>query len=251
MTNTFMRGIMKIRQSSVVFAAALIAAVSGPPVLAQQEGVKVHGHWTLDVRNPDGTLAASRDFENALVTSAAVGQGEFALASVLAGTARAINWQIFLTNFSSATPDDWSGRFPAALYSGIMPCRSDYPCVIMDPADTTSDLSSIFDTFRNLKFGVSSDTGAAGDLLPPGVFVKPHALVLVGTANASRDGQIGGVSTSFLPCKVGSLQGEDGCTNYDYRTFSQAFVKDANGTPKPLIVSAGQIIQVRVVISFS
>ena len=29
--------------------------------------IKVHGHWVINVRNPDGTLADHRDFENSLV----------------------------------------------------------------------------------------------------------------------------------------------------------------------------------------
>ena len=30
------------------------------------EGIKVHGHWTIEVRNPDGTLVTHREFENSL-----------------------------------------------------------------------------------------------------------------------------------------------------------------------------------------
>jgi hypothetical protein len=32
-----------------------------------QEGIKVHGHWVIEVRNPDGSLASHTEFENALV----------------------------------------------------------------------------------------------------------------------------------------------------------------------------------------
>jgi len=28
----------------------------------------VHGHWTIDVREPDGTLVSHNEFENALVS---------------------------------------------------------------------------------------------------------------------------------------------------------------------------------------
>jgi hypothetical protein len=34
------------------------------------EGIKVHGHWTIEVRNPDGSLVTHREFENSLVPSA-------------------------------------------------------------------------------------------------------------------------------------------------------------------------------------
>jgi len=39
------------------------AAASGP-----QEGIKVHGNWVIEVKNPDGTLADRREFKNALIT---------------------------------------------------------------------------------------------------------------------------------------------------------------------------------------
>jgi hypothetical protein len=32
----------------------------------KHEGIKVHGHWTVEVRNPDGGLVTHREFENAL-----------------------------------------------------------------------------------------------------------------------------------------------------------------------------------------
>src|SRR2546423_15522419 len=38
------------------------------PGRGQQEGIKVHGHWTIEVRNPDGTLVTHREFENALTS---------------------------------------------------------------------------------------------------------------------------------------------------------------------------------------
>jgi hypothetical protein len=33
---------------------------------AKPEGIKVHGHWIIDIRNPDGSLATHREFENSL-----------------------------------------------------------------------------------------------------------------------------------------------------------------------------------------
>ena len=30
------------------------------------EGIQVHGHWIIEVKNPDGTLAERREFDNAL-----------------------------------------------------------------------------------------------------------------------------------------------------------------------------------------
>ena len=43
------------------------------------EGIKVHGHWTIEVHNPDGTLATHREFENSLLPT---GAAYFATCSV-------------------------------------------------------------------------------------------------------------------------------------------------------------------------
>lgn len=56
------------------------------------EGIKVHGHWLIDVRNPNGTLAEHRDFENAYVGN---------LPAVLAGQVSIGGWQIALLGSAS------------------------------------------------------------------------------------------------------------------------------------------------------
>ena len=77
-------------------ALVLIAVLSHAPAFAQsdgagQEGIKVHGDWTLTVRNPDGTIAAVHEFKNALsVTTGADG----VLARLLLGTASTGQWSI-------------------------------------------------------------------------------------------------------------------------------------------------------------
>jgi hypothetical protein len=45
--------------------------ISDKPSGGPREGLKVHGHWTIDVRNADGTLASHREFENSLQASGA------------------------------------------------------------------------------------------------------------------------------------------------------------------------------------
>ena len=64
----------------------------------QHEGIKVHGHWTIEVRNPDGAVINHREFENSLQSS-----GGIALASILAGAASPGMWEIRL-NGSASTP---------------------------------------------------------------------------------------------------------------------------------------------------
>ncbi len=42
------------------------SSASPAPQGGPQEGVKVHGRWTIEVRDPDGTLVSRREFENLL-----------------------------------------------------------------------------------------------------------------------------------------------------------------------------------------
>ena len=51
---------------------------------AKADGIKVHGHWKIDVRDPDGKLVSQTEFENALTTNDPnAASGDFALAALL------------------------------------------------------------------------------------------------------------------------------------------------------------------------
>lgn len=57
-------------QRAGVTGAAMAEATSEPSAeLQEQAGIKVHGHWTIEVRNPDGSLASRTEFDNALAAS--------------------------------------------------------------------------------------------------------------------------------------------------------------------------------------
>jgi hypothetical protein len=58
---------------------------ANPEKRAKGEGIQVHGHWTIEVRDPDGTLKAHREFENSLVGVGA-GNGADLLTGLLLGT---------------------------------------------------------------------------------------------------------------------------------------------------------------------
>jgi hypothetical protein len=53
---------------SVSCAAAISLVLAVTPAFTQPSGapggIKVHGEWTLSVRNPDGSLAAVHEFKN-------------------------------------------------------------------------------------------------------------------------------------------------------------------------------------------
>jgi len=64
------------------------------------EGIKVHGHWTVEVKNPDGSLVKHVEFENSLVGS---GAGDAILAQLLSGEVVVADWAI-VPNNQTGTP---------------------------------------------------------------------------------------------------------------------------------------------------
>jgi len=59
---------------AVVMSAALAFGQAKPEQKPEKqkaggknEGIKVHGHWVLEIKNPDGSLASRHEFENSLV----------------------------------------------------------------------------------------------------------------------------------------------------------------------------------------
>jgi hypothetical protein len=55
------------------------------------EGIQVHGHWVIEVRDPDGTLATRREFENSLTS-----MGRGLVTDLMYGSASAGPWRIQL-----------------------------------------------------------------------------------------------------------------------------------------------------------
>ena len=138
-----------------------------PPAEAKSErpgheGIKVHGHWVIDVRNPDGTLATHREFENAL-QGGTLGGGVF-LGAILSRTQTVGRWMIrFAGNPGPCSLDTGHG----------------IGCLITEIA--YADPSGYFPTL------VVSFSGKNG-------------FVLSGSAIAQRNSTIDGVTTTADTC---------------------------------------------------
>lgn len=65
---------------------------------SQGTGIKVHGHWTIVVRSPDGSVASRHEFENSLMPG-----GQKFLASLLARQATPFNWAVAIGAFCGTT----------------------------------------------------------------------------------------------------------------------------------------------------
>lgn len=88
---TMMSALVLIGLSSAPLGAQTTEQKGGP-----QEGIKVHGHWTITVRNPDGTIASTREFENALLQGTA--GGAELLTALLTGSHTPGGWQVEVGN---------------------------------------------------------------------------------------------------------------------------------------------------------
>jgi len=190
---------------------------SGP-----QEGIKVHGHWVIEVRNPDGSLASRTKFENGLTSF-----GVSALIDVLSQNSSVGPWSIWFTG--SGSP-------------GTFPCRGTAPsppaCVISQGALNFSQASG------NLTFGYGG-TSVGTDLRlvtfgPAGG--GNTALELHGTGIVPNSGIINAVATFISLCIP---PGPSSCGS------SPLMFQLTQANPSPITVSAGQYVQFTVTISFS
>ncbi len=194
------------------------------------EGIKVHGHWTIEVRNPDGTLVTHREFENSIQSS-----GTAALASLLAGNQLLGPWQVDL--IGSPQPCVWPVTGAAYGFSS-----GPEPCVIV-PGNTVVDgVPHLGKTQVDALAFTLTVTASSGQL------------VLNGSATAATTTSITSVATVLSPCVAGALT-----TNPPnpstmtcpalYFPIPAAFTSATLSQGVP--VSAGQNIAVTVNISFS
>ncbi len=174
-------------------AAKAKSPATAKPSGAQHEGIKVHGHWIIEVRNPDGTLVSHHEFENALDPSS----GQL-LPTVLLG--------LMVADLNS-----WRIRVGDACGSSSAPA----PCTI--PV-------------------------TPNPFVPNSTTVFSGTLELAGSTTASRDATITRVETvvDFNPVQGAILLSPRPNTVFTDRILSST-----------VNVVTGQIVQVKVVISFS
>jgi len=187
--------------AGVGVAHAQAQAAGGGP----REGITVHGHWEIEVRNPDGSLAERREFENALVQT-----GGQILAQLLGAT---------------LSPGPWVIR--AQRTGG-------YTYIVPPPPAANPTLLAGSNNLNVAVLGAS--------------------LVLSGSFNATFDGSISGVGTFWALCDAN--QSPTGCLAFPRITDFVLAGLDGNNTAftatnVQVAVQTGQIVQIRVTLSFS
>ncbi len=142
------------------------------------EGIRVHGHWTIVVKNEDGTVASRNEFENALVTTGTVDGGDAMLSAILSRNLTPGRWLIKL---------DGTPQFCANVNSQPSLCWI-----------TESGTSSVFQTFG----GVAPFFNLTVLMLRPTPSLSTFALSLSGTARAASAGNVTSVATVMVPCQT-------------------------------------------------
>lgn len=204
-------------------------------------GIKVHGHWVIEVKEPDGKLVSHTEFENSLQQG-----GQFALAALLSGY----------------SPGDWEILLDGG--AGQEPCTNSYrgsgvgPCGVVESGDyfLTSTCPALGEQcFPTLK--VSNPISSSG-----GNLYQTGILTLTGTATAGASGVISAVTTLMNVCYPSSTPTacQTGSGFVTGGSFTGTILPTANTPTTPcgganqvscaVPVTAGQTINVSVAISF-
>ena len=210
----------------------------------EQEGIKVHGHWTIEVRNPDGSLASHREFENSLVPGQ--NNGGVLLSMALARQANVGVWEVKLE--SSTAPNAGSNALiidePNSPIAGI-------PVECLTLCSNSTNLTLTGGGFTSNVYSGATFTLAGSGTVPqgfgpaigfvttynvpclPGVTPTPPACLAVQ--------QSGGININLSASSLENL----------FVAFTGATLDGVGNDPAAVPVSAGQTVAVTVNISFS
>jgi hypothetical protein len=188
--------------------------------------VEMHGHWVIDVRNQDGTLAQHRDFENTIQ-----GGGAAYLIGLMAGYVVPSDYEIFLSS-TGTTPCT-----PPGTLQGCTIVRS----LTSSPGSNTCPsyfcVTGLTYTY-NQSYSVTTS----------------NSFVLAGTFTANRAGTIDNVQTYAGSCPVAAIETtlatvSPATCNASVGGVGINALSGAAITSVPVVSS--QIVQVTVTISFS
>jgi hypothetical protein len=186
--------------------------------------IKVHGHWTIEVRNTDGALATHREFENSL---AGGGSGAGFLSNVLGRASTVGSYEIQLVG---AIINSGGTESEVFIDEAGTPLASANGSLCARVPNTDSCSTNLTVTVANGRL-----TLAGSAVIPPSFGSNvTSVLTFVQTCNPTSTPQAC-PSTSAVTGYVFTLRSLDGL----------------NGDPATVPVSPGQTAAVTVTISFS
>lgn len=196
------------------------AAKTHDPDLAGFSGVAssavtVHAHWTIEIREADGTLVSRREFDNKLIPDS----GGNWLSFVLGGGVTPGVWRIVLIGSGNDQPC-FVGQDSASV------------CVLVEATSQAAGGANVFTT-------LTTATPTSGD--------NRGKLVLSATASAQRDSKIFEVRTENRYC-IGAGTTPAACKAKGGETINQ-FTSFTLQSPETVLKD--QKIEVTVAIDFS
>lgn len=215
---------MKLRSLGLLAVVALIVASCGggaPEAAAPSEGIQVHGDWTVDVYNPDGSLDQHREFSNALtefgveiLLNNLTAQPAYPITALGAGGT--VAWVIFIGANDPSDP----------------PCDS--PNLAEGGPESASSGCAIHDGSPIVHGSLDPDVVPDSTDIALSTDYDTQALELTGSVVAERDGIVDFVQTQVEWSSYGEGTWVFTATDID-----------------PIDVTADQIMQVEVDISFT
>lgn len=266
--------------SSSTAKTAANRAAAPAPSSGLNTGIKIHGHWKIVVRNPDGTIATRRDFENSLDLG-----GIYILPTLLAGAQTPGAWAIALGAQNAGNTGPCSGAAFQLYATSNVPAESSGNCFIGEPTGIYADSCasptcspSLAVSVLPFAYTLNPTTGA--------ILTLQGGLQLTGSATATGAGTIDTVASLLIVCTgvAGKVTAEVSMTDpYScinsatlasggratdggsgpFKTtssspfgaaFSSTILNGASATstpPAPVQVIANQTIQVTVVFTFN
>jgi hypothetical protein len=205
---------------------ALLSAHATSAAAQAGEGIRVRGHWTLTVRNADGSVASRAAFDNALTQV-----GEDNLVDLISGQRVARYWVLQLTG-SPRYGTIFRGYSSAVIGTAAPPFLSD---------------RQVFRTLTQKKAIRPLGPVAPGDC-------ASYCLELRGTATAEAEGVLRDVFSYVAMCDSASPE----CTGQFGNPFAHTAIPDStpitypdgSAMPDGLHIEAGQTVEVTVLISF-
>jgi len=197
-------------------------------------GIKVHGHWIIDVKNPDGTLAQHRVFENSLIDN-----GSLAI-MLLSGYAVPGDFSILLQTTTTGLTSPCAPSVGCALVQSPTLMLGSYICAVFAP-------SCFSGVARAVNFGpTASSVVLTGQLTAPLAGSIDGVETVVGICGVAET--ITGSTATFGPdttlapssCPTQTFNGKSNVLDL----FTQTGI-----TPMP--ITAGQFVSVSVTLTFS
>ena len=250
------------------------------------EGIQVHGHWVIEVRNPDGTVTARREFENSIQP-----YGMFFLASVMAGNNASGGLSVLLngastnfgtgSNFSASPTFGETGPCDVAESAGLggitfsqggtclittgtsgngmVSFLGNYCEVVQQFYATANGQSSVSNVPCSTNLTVAAPAFTSANEIT-GVSGTTVEVQLSGSvqATATSSGSVSDVETVFTTCGATTTPGN--CVNFETpessstpagaNILTERNLDGQNGDPAAVPYAPGQVISVTVTISF-